>query len=103
LDAELIRMLDERFERIATKLDALSETVTQHTAGEAGCRQVVADLKRVVFGNGEPGLKIRVDRLEQARTHVLWLRGTLLTLLGGIITSIVAVACGWVPKWLKWW
>ena len=57
--------------------------------------KMVDDLHHTVCGNGQPGLKIRVDRLEQSRKSrdkVLWF------LSAGFVGLFGQVASNWLSK-----
>ena len=65
---QMLGRIDERTQRIETKLD---------------------DLHGTVHGNGDPGIKTRIDRLEQSRRGFVWWSRTLVS--GAILSVIAAV------------
>ena len=46
-------------------------------------------MDHVIFGNGKDGLITRLDRIEQTKTHMVWIIGLVVGVLGSIIGSIV--------------
>ncbi len=50
-------------------------------------RTDIGEIKTAVCGNGKPGLKTRVDRLEQRRLIIDWV---LKIVIGGILGIVIA-------------
>lgn len=61
----------DKLDQIAASMASLTLAFHEHAAEEKSCRQKVHDLSGEVWGNGKPGLKTRIDRIEQ-RSHLLW-------------------------------
>jgi len=84
------------FERLEEKLDKLTNVVVKGFAVCQNCQQTIGSLRHDIHGrsgNGEsPGLKIRVDRLEQSRGRVIWLLVWSISVLGVAVTAVGAWA-----------
>jgi len=61
-----------QMQALCDKMDKLSTMIHVHTAAEAVKMGTLADIKAAVFGNGTPGFKVRVDRLEQVACRIKW-------------------------------
>jgi hypothetical protein len=52
----------------------------------------MADVRATVYGNGTPGLKVRVTRLEERVGNLIWWnRATIVAALGAIGAIIVSL------------
>ena len=76
--------------KILTKLDShalkLEAHIEKEEAWQNRADMSMGDIRDAIHGNGKPGMKIQLDRLEQIesfRGRVLWLT------LGGTIAAIV--------------
>jgi hypothetical protein len=59
------------------KLDTINETLVKIAMGQEHHGEKIDRLVHAVEGNGEPGMKIRVDRLEQTAQSNKWLVRTI--------------------------
>ena len=94
-------------QRIYDKIDALSAMVAEGFSRCLLCqgeiKDIQSDLKNVMMdingapGNGDaPGLKMRVDRVEESRRRLYIAVG-----LAATIASAVAAVLGFIIPWIK--
>lgn len=76
-------------ESVETKLDLLVDLVKAHLADD---KAAFDHLEEMLNGNGQPGLKTRLDRLEQTEEGRRWNLRT-------IWAALVAIIVGWAFKW----
>lgn len=99
-DREILHDIREIVKETSTKLIELekqfigiSGRITNFELGCGSCRSDVNDnlrkLKATVYGNGTPGLNLRVDRLEGAEGRRSWVLGVTVTAVIGLIISII--------------
>jgi hypothetical protein len=61
----------DKLDAIAMAMQDLTIAFREHDAREESCRIRVHEMAIELWGNGKPGLKTRLDRIEQ-RSHLLW-------------------------------
>lgn len=83
----------DKLDQIAASMASLTLAFHEHAAEEKACRQKVHDLSGEVWGNGKPGLKTRVDRIEQRAQLMLGLLSAAAAVVGFLLDRVVT-------KWL---
>jgi len=90
-----------KFDRFEQKLDKLTETVIEGFATCASCQRSIVSLQHDFYGrsgNGNnPGLKTRVDRLEESRKRVLWTI-TWISALCAAVATVAGVVFSWFSR-----
>lgn len=71
---------DDRLSEIQSKLD-VSCALQKRT------HETVERVEKALWGNGSPGLFVRMDRVEQAQAGSKWLRRTLIAAIIGVFLA----------------
>ena len=86
-------------ERIEGKLESHAQSLEKHVADQGEWEDTVSKtltaIDRHIRGNGDPGINMRLDRIEQreaGRARLLWV--AIATALG----ALAAVVRGWFTK-----
>jgi hypothetical protein len=77
------------------KLDTINETLVKIAMGQEHHGEKIDRLVHAVEGNGEPGMKIRVDRLEQTAQNNKWL---VRALGASLIAAVVGAGATFIPS-----
>ena len=88
----------DRFDSLDEKVDELNTTVVKHVAKEELQYETLKSLSHTVNGNGQDGLKVKVDRLIQSQATGMWIIRTLVGLLVAILSSFGYLL---LQKWIK--
>ena len=68
--------LGVKFDSLVDKVSSVEKTLAAHVAGEGQIEQAriefQASVKKALDGNGKPGIKSRVDRLEDRSQIIFW-------------------------------
>jgi hypothetical protein len=110
-------IFEAAFNRLAEKVEGLTEAITIHSAEERGHHEKLDSLAKTVWGNGrsgldvrvdrleqiikpdvKPGFDTRVDRLEQSRSRAMWVLTTTIGLICSILGSAAYVV---IQKFMK--
>lgn len=60
----------DRIDRLAEKVESYHTEIREQIAACKACRADLVGVQRVLYGNGEPGLKGDVQSLKESRTHM---------------------------------
>lgn len=85
---------DELYDRICSKrFDSLHEDMNERfDKTEQLMKDLVTPITAWMHGNGSPGAKIRIDRMEQQWKVAIWCIALLITTMAGIVGWIVKTA-----------
>lgn len=91
---------DERLERIEEKQDRAIEILTVEVTKHDACRAQQVEHHRTLYGNGQPGLVTRIERLETRDSVVQEVRkggwslfkAVVSAIVGGVITVVGTLA-----------
>jgi hypothetical protein len=83
----------DKLDAIAMAMQDLTIAFREHDAREESCRIRVHEMAIELWGNGKPGLKTRVDRIEQRAQLMLGLLSAAAAVVGFLLDRVVT-------KWL---
>jgi hypothetical protein len=86
--------LEEKVDRQADTLNEIKSLLEARKVADDNQREDVRNLKSVVYGNGQPGLKGNVASLLETRSNVRWGFGLIWTLMVGVVAAVIKVAFG---------
>lgn len=69
-------------------MEGIRETLAEVGARVEGLAVVINELRYSIQGNGQPGIKVRLDRLEQSHIFTKWVVGLFATAVIGAIISL---------------
>ena len=75
---------------ILEKLTALGEGQAGQTATCKECMKVIVEHHHTLYGDGEAGLKIRVDRIEQAGVERRRVNAVAASIVAGVVSTVVS-------------
>jgi hypothetical protein len=80
-----------KMDEISTGIAELNTQMAATIRGCVSCNDSIRELKSTVFGNGSPGLKTRLERLENARDAAFGWLGKVVVGVGWLATTACLV------------